>query len=449
MNGSEIAILVALIAFLVVGLSARRANSSDWVDLFSANKQASFLQIAAGMFTLIGAGEIVALSTLSFLFGFAGMFLFLGYGLAFIGVGLLSSRLVSTKEAIKSSTLVDYCKIHFGPLTGSAVLIISILAFFSLLMLQFSTLGLVLTNVTSFSREVVIVISSFVLMVYVYRGGMRAVFRTDIFQAILMFALLLVFVAQIATNGSQPDITAFESAPFAYSWGLAVVGFLVGICSADVWQRILATNKPQSALRGGICGGIALLIYGGLLSYIGMSAFAIDPNSSPDDAFFTAIGPTLAGDAPYVIVFLLLAALLSTADTELFLVSGLVTKAVIETYGKSVRPKYANYSYVCSLSVVTGMSALFAIYFVNLVQIYTWLLYFLLALPGPLLFGVKRYLSDFGIAISIGLNVCLIAAAAISGAVSIENIYLLIVPTFGIPLAIVILYLCRFGKVER
>ncbi|MCP5233337.1 MAG: hypothetical protein H6948_14845 [Zoogloeaceae bacterium] len=443
MNASTVAILLALAMFLIVGLSAKKAQHSNFLDLFSANKEASSLQIAAGMFTLIGAGELVALSTLSFLFGLAGLFLFGGYAAAFVAIGLLGSKIVTTDDARASSTLVDYCARRCGPLVGFSVLFVSILAFFSLLMLQFSTMGLVLTQATGIGRETVIVLSCVILLLYVYRGGMRAVFRTDVFQALLMFGLLGLFAFQIFSTGPLPDIGAFGEAPFALTWGLAGVGFLVGVSSADVWQRILATDSPRKALIGGVSGGVALLVYGVLLSYIGMSAFALAPNSSPDDAFFTAIGPTLAGSAPYIVIFLLLAALLSTADTELFLVSSLTTRFLVDIVDKSSLDSKRNQIYLAALIGVSVLSALLAIYFDDLVKIYTWLLYFILAISWPLFFALRGWLSDFPAALAIWLNLCVIGAAAISGAIVLENIYHLIIPTLLVPGIVRIFALCR------
>ena len=81
-----VTILICYSAILAV-LSYRRRGWANYDDYLMAKHSLGAFPVAASLFTLIGGGELVTLTALSFLFGYAGLALFIGFALSFGFIG--------------------------------------------------------------------------------------------------------------------------------------------------------------------------------------------------------------------------------------------------------------------------------------------------------------------------------------------------------------------------
>ena len=108
-------------------------------------------------------------------------------------------------------------------------------------MLQFSAIGAFLPEATGQDRNLIIIMIGITVFTYLAMGGLKSVFRTDIFQAFFMILFMLIAIALINSDSVSIGNQEFTSAGFDLTWGLTISGFFVGICSADVWQRYVSS----------------------------------------------------------------------------------------------------------------------------------------------------------------------------------------------------------------
>lgn len=180
---------------LAIAFWYRKHTSGD--EYLMGNRKASALLVASALFTLVGGGELVTLTSLSYTYGYAGLSLFIGYALGFFFLGFISSKIRSGNSEQYNLSLPDYAHQHFGFVAGQVVFYISFGAFFSMLLIQFTAGGQVLSSLTSFSYEQSVIITALVCTAYLFIGGFKTVLATDLVQGIARLTLmpLLVYVA--------------------------------------------------------------------------------------------------------------------------------------------------------------------------------------------------------------------------------------------------------------
>ncbi|MCD4741599.1 MAG: hypothetical protein K8R67_03810 [Desulfobacteraceae bacterium] len=424
--------MFVLIVFVFVGVFGQKGKNFSSLDLLLDDKSAGIYKIGASLFTLIGAGEIIALSTLGFLFGRNGVFLFLGYFAAFIFLGLLAPKIRALPATQGSKSIVEFSKNHIGPWFGWVVLTCSFAAFFSLLMLQFSAIGAILPDQNMVSRSIIIVLVALAIYVYLSKGGgLGSVFRTDIFQSILMITLMGVVLLLFINSPDLPQKAhKFEIPPFSYTWGLLISGFFVGIVSADVWQRMFAAKSNSSARTGFIMGAFILLVYGFVITEIGVLVANSYPLIDSSNTFFHALKIVFPGAMSLLGIGLLLSALISTADTEIFVLTTMLVDKISQ-YSSSYKAyldKFPLKAVNIVLLSVTLLSAGCAIFADNLLQIYTWLLYALISISPVFWLSIIKPIPDRLASITVIINWAILAEMIAQGFITIDTVYYYVIP---------------------
>ena len=414
-----------LYSIFVIGISALRSRQQGADEFLMVGHKASALPVAASLFTLIGGGELITLTALSFVFGFAGLALFIGYALAFIFIGIFASR-VRGAHWQQSFSMPDYIHSVVGSRAGLIAAIVSIVAFFSVLILQFVALENVLTPITGLSEGVIRLYIAATIVFYLALGGFRSVLRTDIIQGATMI-LLLGVILFIYFSGSNTTVV-YEYAPMSLSlWAsLIIAGFFGGAASADVWQRALAAQSDSTARWGFIAGGFLLLIYGVLISYIAFFAHGVGLENA-DTAFADMMTGYLPGWALPVVALLMVSAIMSTADTQLFLLAGMIEREHRRLKGKMFAwtdrwndVMLVRYLIFALAALAVGM----ATWFDNIVGIYTWLFsVFTIVAPFIVLsLFMKLQQSEFIGALLV--NTVLFVILIWAGYINLDNLYM-------------------------
>lgn len=420
---------------LVVSYIFRRDASVD--EYLMARRNASTIEVTFGLFTLIGGGELVTVASLGFLHGISGIALFVGYSAAFIFLGLISSKIRKGGEEFNYVSLPDYVHKNFGLASGFISFIFSFLAFFALLMLQFATAGEVISPITGMSYIQVVSLIGVVVLAYLLIGGFKAVLVTDIFQGMAM--ILLVPAILFATKSEFVSITSVstDTLPFLLWLSLVLTGFFVATASADVWQRIYAAKDNTTARRGLFLGGISFIFYGLILVYVGIAAKSLGVTSS-DSAFVEVITNYLPSSASTFVIFLVLSAVMSTSDTEMFLLTAMVQREIKRfpaTLSFLNPPDSEPDHYLNTVSrtriimlFIGIVSILFAFFCRGLVDIYIWLLSAIIVISPIVLFSLFKKASSAGMFVSMLANTVAFAILVFSGYLNIDNIYIICIP---------------------
>ncbi|MGE4466098.1 sodium/proline symporter [Sphaerochaeta sp.] len=216
---------------------------------------------------------------------------------------------------------------------------------------QFSGAGKALHTAFGLNVNTGIIISAVVVILYSTMGGFMSVVWTDVVQSVLMLITLVVLpiVAYIkiqAAGISIPDSFAVAATPTFGAWTQGLTGFALAmmIVSEGSWlfgflggqpqlaSRYMALKDTKDAHKGRNVALVwALLAYGGVFA-IGILANALyGPKVVPDSEM---ILPFMINDLmPSWLAGLLLAgviaAMMSTADSQLLALASSVTEDII------------------------------------------------------------------------------------------------------------------------
>jgi len=434
--------IVLLVYGAIVLLLAWKDRRSDSFDAYlMGGRDVKWYGVGASIFSLIGGGEIVALTALGFSFGAAAISLFAGYALGFVALGIASSRIRRLGETESFVSLPDFVYHRFGGFAGSLTFAVSLAAFFALLMIQFSAGGKLVSGLAGISYEHAAIAIGLLVTLYLSVGGFRTVIATDMLQGVARFLLIpilvgaLYYVSSNGSTGASNDSASFESMPPEVVVGLVLTGFFSAVASADVWQRIYAAGSDRDSTAGLVFGAVLMLLFGALLVYVGISAKALAPTSIADDAFTTALSSGIPKWVVTTAVALVLVSVLSTADTEIFVLTSLIGREasregsfkLTSLDGRSP-PTWAR-----TLVVIIGaLSTSAALFFNDVIQIYVWLICLLLAISPAVAVGILGRFNGTGVAISILLNLSLFGALAAIGKIAADTAYYIVFPGFAL-----------------
>jgi sodium/proline symporter len=307
------------------------------------------------------------------LLGLPGAIYAAGLGEAWIGIGLLigtylnwrfvASRLRTyTERAGNSVTLSAYFENRFEDRTRMLRLVSALVTIVFFAIYVSSGLvagGLLFELVFDIEMATAITISAVVIVLYTLLGGFLAVSYTDAFQGLLMVgALIIVPLVAIRADGgfgAMSDTVRAESASLLDLFGSAqleggewtAAGALgvVAIVSGLAWglgyfgqPHILArfmgirdAAMVPVARRIGVTW-VAICLLGAILVGIAGIAFFPEPLDNPETVFLGLITETITPWIGGILLTAVLAAVMSTADSQLLVTSSALTEDIYRAF---------------------------------------------------------------------------------------------------------------------
>ncbi|NIA16463.1 MAG: sodium/proline symporter PutP [Nitrospiraceae bacterium] len=299
------------------------------------------------------------------LLGLPGAAYVSGLASAWIAIGLavgtyLNWRLVATRLRIYTAvsedtiTLTDYLEYRFRA-TGGPLRIISavfILVFFLIYTSSgFVAGGKLFSAVFGFPYTAALIVGAFVVVSYTFLGGFRAVCWTDFVQATLMFfAILIVPIMAVVLSGGPAAIIASVSAAAPHFFeiaylkdGLGGIGLWIAIISSMAWGlgyfgqphilvRFMAIRSPRdiAGARRIAIVWVLVSLAGAVLAGIAGRAY-LGPGLAGGDAekvFILMVQEMLPAVFAGVFLAAILAAIMSTADSQLLVTTSAITEDI-------------------------------------------------------------------------------------------------------------------------
>ncbi|GAD81276.1 sodium/proline symporter PutP [Vibrio ezurae] len=275
----------------------------------------------------------------------------IGVGLtlgAYLNWLIVAPRLRVATEASNTVTLPSFLSKRFEDETGliKTVSTIVILFFFTLYVASGLKGGtLLFAHSFGTTEEVALYVTAFVVISYTFLGGYMAVCWTDLVQGILMlaalaFCMLLGYsvIAESSVNISEvkPEAfkfsTGFITAASLMAWGLGYFG------QPHILARFVGIDKVENiakARRIGISWMVLTLVLSISIALIGIGYDAIHPletvsgaNGNSERIFLALTDalfhPVFAG----FILAAVLAAVMSTADSQLLVLTSSLTEDI-------------------------------------------------------------------------------------------------------------------------
>ncbi|WP_252311724.1 sodium/pantothenate symporter [Sinobaca sp. H24] len=347
-------LLFLAVVFMVGFLSAKRiSKKSDFLqEYFLGSREMGGLILAMTMVATYGsASSFVGGPGAAYTQGLGWVLL----AMAQVVTGYFTLMILGKRFAIKSRqykaiTLVDYLKSRYE---SKAVVILSaasiVLFLFSAMAAQWIGGARLVETITGLSYTTALFIFAVTILIYVTIGGFRAVVVTDTIQGIIMFfGTLIILAGTIIAGGGLPaimaDLTAENPAlvsPFGAEgeltplyvssfWILVGVG-VVGLPQVAV--RAMSYKNSVSMHRALIIGTfvVAFMMFG--IHLTGVLARPILPGiDAPDTVMPLIVLEVLPAWLAGIVLAAPLAAIMSTVDSLLLLVSSTVVKDVYLNY---------------------------------------------------------------------------------------------------------------------
>ena len=303
------------------------------------------------------------------LMGFPGSILAFGMGKVWIGIGLalgtignwliVAKRLRRFSRAANDSiTLPQYLTNRFAtanPVLKVVCAVIFLVAFTVYVASAFNAGTAVFCAVIPWFKDhqqLAMIIFAAIILVYTFMGGYKAVCWTDFFQGLLMLvALLAVPIIMFAVGDFEPafkgafveGVTEFNSNPFTASWQDIVSGLGWGLGyfgMPHILVRFMSIGKPSMVKKSstvaitwlivtlGAAVAIAYFARTYLFSNGDSLAFELIPAGNQQNLFIDIVNDMFPGFFAGIILSAIIAASMSTADSQLLVASSSFTSDI-------------------------------------------------------------------------------------------------------------------------
>jgi SSS family solute:Na+ symporter len=326
-------IIVALffIITIVIGVvDKKKINLEDyWVN---GRKTKTFFLIATVMSTFVGVGSILGNAGIAF---DGGGLIALIIPLSFLFYLMLFSKFIAPKikefgDQHKAYSLPDFFAIKYSKKAGILASIINLISYGLYLALQILGMGIFVNALTGFSPNTATILGALIVITYTSVGGLKADIRTDVFQFIVMFGLLLIFLPLVIIKGG--GFYALQSLPdsfllgteFAPPYVMILAFFLVGAATftyADLWQRAYAGESKKTVKRAGYVSGILVFLFLVMAVLLGVYGKMLLPDSTSNTVISDLMTLILPAGIYGLVLAGFFAAVMSSADTVLLITS--------------------------------------------------------------------------------------------------------------------------------
>lgn len=381
-NPITLILLAFFIFFVCLGISYSTNNTSEF---HTFKRETNPIRLIASLFSIIGASEFVIFGALIFVFGIQSILFFVGTFIGFLILSFNAGKIRQNAAAKDQHSIPNFAK-QRGYHNYSLLLAIVSWAFtFTLMLMQVIIGGELVYRITDISYELSAFLVAAATALYLVFGGYKALLNTDVIQATMIFLLTLALsIWALTTTIDLSDITFKDSVPVPDVVVFGIGGIFAIAGGPEIWQRILTARTAKAARASLVASGLTMLIWGFGLVLFSLAIQTSMPDADPPD---TAFIDFVVNELPPIIVgfvaVLLIAAMLSTADTELFAGSVIIADTI---RGRSREPLSVNRTRIIII-VTSALAYIVAISTPNLLNIYLALVY-LSFITGPAAFAL-------------------------------------------------------------
>ena len=337
-------------AIVFVGLYSAKWRKKTTDDFVLANRElgpwASALSASASSesgWVMLGlVGE-------AYLFGMAAFWIVPGIAAGYLFNWLVvAEKLRQKTKEYDAVTLPQYIRHRFGK-NSKALLYIPVLiitlAMLAYVAAQMNAAGKAFEAVFALPYWLGVLAGAFIIMTYTLTGGFRAICWTDIIQAAFMVIAMLgmpfIMLSEIGGYGNflsklgaiSPDLLTFSSGKV----GFVAMGFIVGLLGIglgypgqpQVLARFMAA-KDRATIKIGrwIAFVWMVLVYIGAVFFGLFSRVHYTNLADPEQALPLACGELLPPVIGGFVIAAIVAAICSTADSQLIVVSSTISRDI-------------------------------------------------------------------------------------------------------------------------
>jgi SSS family solute:Na+ symporter len=341
-------IAVYFLAIIGIGVwSKRRAGGQN--GFFVAHRRGTLLLITGSLVaTAIGGSATVGMAGLGFKQGLTGAWWLLVGSVGLVLLGIFFARKV---RGAALYTLPELVERQYDRRVSLAASILIVIAWVGVVAGQIVAAGNVLSILGIGSVAFWMVAFTIVCLVYAILGGQLSIIRTDLFQAVIIFAgiftALVLVISQVGGfDGLKVSLSpSYFSFPVSseFSWkALLSLLILVGatyVVGPDMYSRLFCAKEEKTAQQSAILSAFLFIPLAFAITLIGMGAKVLYPEISAEGAFPQVIASVLSPGLSGLLLAALVAALMSSADTCLLSQGVILTQDIIKQFLPSLSEK--------------------------------------------------------------------------------------------------------------
>jgi Na+/proline symporter len=321
-------LIAVLVGFTLLGILLGRMTSKKSVDDFALGGRSLglFPSLMTLSGTFVSAVTLMVYTSFVYVYGVSAAWIFVGYTLGFIFFIPFAKRIYRMAVKHHFFTLTDYFVHRYGRRTARWIIGVIFIWYVGLLSTQLllgSNLLNSLGGIPVAAAKVSMLVS---VLIYLIVGGFGSVVKTDIFQFLVIFLVLILVSLTLNSGGEVPPemYAPFNAGPINIA-AFLLLGILTPFATQDYWQKVFAMKSEKVIQQSFTIGAIINILLTVALTYVGLIARAqFPPNGASGSEHaemmvlrtFTELVPPEFQVAVLVAFF---AAILSTSDTYLFL----------------------------------------------------------------------------------------------------------------------------------
>ena len=240
-------------------------------------------------------------------------------------------------------TIADFLRERFGPGTESLAAVVIALSATTWSAAQLFAFATILVSTSPLDFPTALAAATLVVMTYTLFGGLAGDVWTDVIQGAIMIVGIAILLGLMvaAFGGIGPTLAAASPASLTFtvpgeSWADGIELWLIPIIGTMVSQeaiaRTLAARSPEIARKGALAGGAIYLTAGLIPVSFGLFGPSLAPilgiTFGEGEAFLPSLAEALFPPWLYIIFTgALVSAILSSVDSALLAVSGVVTES--------------------------------------------------------------------------------------------------------------------------
>jgi len=353
MNPILIGLILYLIVVLAIGLKSAGKNRTQSDFLIADRKLGAWAIALSERASGESAWLLIGLPGAALAVGFLEIWTALGSVLGIIFTWLfIAVPLRELAGKYDSMTLPDLIARHFNDETKTLRITSSLIItfFFTFYVAaQFNAAGKVLNVTFGIPQLYGMSIGAGIILLYTILGGFRAVVWTDMVQALIMLLTLIILPIvglfemlhsnvnfltgseYLSFAGGKTGIVAFLAILSGLSWGLGYTG------QPHLLARFIAIRDTAEIKRGRIIAfswAIPAFLGAFFIGIIGMALYGADKFTDPEFLMPFMATSLLPGWIAGILISGAMAAMMSTADSQLLVTASAISEDLIHKIGK-------------------------------------------------------------------------------------------------------------------
>ena len=284
-----ILIAIYLLIMLGIGFTSMKKVKTNEDYALAGRSVGNFWVILSLFASWTGLSGLFGTPQYVYQYGIAGWWWWVTFPLGVFIMGMTMAKLLRKRMYTTLSDTVD--PLHSSPAIRIVSSLVTVWNYLAWTAGQVAGIILVITTFTNLNGTAAVIIAYIIIVIFTVLGGLRAVLYTDSFQSVLFLLVIgLVIpvvilsrynVAEAIDSTRQIDgyYSLFSSVPSGTMitwWLLAPAGFI----DTMAFQRIFAAKDEKSAKKNIEGAFILMVIFGIVLTFIGVMAHVILPNGS-------------------------------------------------------------------------------------------------------------------------------------------------------------------------